>query len=52
MRRRNVITLLLILGILIAGVVVTEMKNGFDISKVEAWPSGRNSMLDCYVTIS
>jgi len=28
--------LLLILGILIAGVVVTEMKNGFDISKVEA----------------
>ena len=43
--RRIVVSLLLVLGIVIAGFFVMEMKNGFDIGKAEAQPSGGGNIL-------
>ncbi|MCD6572467.1 MAG: right-handed parallel beta-helix repeat-containing protein, partial [Thermoplasmata archaeon] len=37
--------LLLVLGILIAGFIIINIKNGFDISKAEAQPSGGGNVL-------
>ncbi|MCD6171503.1 MAG: hypothetical protein J7J36_03705, partial [Thermoplasmata archaeon] len=45
MKKERLVTLLLILGMVVAGFVITEIKNGLNVRIAEAEPLGRGNIL-------